>query len=91
MILRNGLGVEPYAPITNLDTKTILPLQEADPYSLALAVLAGIRQGFLGNPVDGIFQGRVQPIKLNSVMQIDLRPFSRPQFMDKVGDGFHDT
>ena len=74
MVLGDGLGIESCAPITNFDTKPIRLPQKADRYSLALAVLAGIRQGLLGNPIDGIFQGRVQPLEIESAAEIDLRP-----------------
>ena len=91
MILRNGLWVKAYAPITNLDPNMIPVLQEADPYSLALAVLAGIRQALLGNPVDGVFQGLIQSVKINFAVELDFRPSIPAFFMDKVGDGFHNT
>ena len=91
MPLRNSLGVKSHAPVTDLDSKTIPSLQETDRNSLALAVFAGICQGFLGNSVDGIFQGRVQPVEINPAAILDLRSFEADVFVYKMADGSHNA
>ena len=75
MVLGNGLRIKANSPITNLDSDVIAMLHETDLHLLALAVLAGICQSLLGNPVDAVLQGRVQSVKIDFAVVLDLRPY----------------
>ena len=85
------LRIKADSPITNLDSDVIAMLHEVDLHLLAIAVLAGIRQGFLGNAVDAVLQGRVQSVKIDSAAILDLQRTVTAFLMDKVGDGLNDA
>ena len=60
----DGLGIEAYALVGNLDSHLVAELHQFHADILALAVLAGIGEPFLGDAIDGVFQNRGQSAKL---------------------------
>ena len=60
------LRVETGSPILHADPQGLAMLREFQVDLVALAVLAGVGETFLGNAIDGVLQRRVQPANVTS-------------------------
>ena len=58
---------------------------------VAVAVLAGVGETFLGNAIDGVLQRRVQPVKRHVVLELNASPPLRNALVHQVLQGGDDT
>jgi len=65
--------IEAHSPILDLNTKAASLLNQCDPHSFALAVLAGVGQALLYNAIDGILLDRHEAAEFDGGLKFDLR------------------
>ena len=75
--------------ISHLNANAILTLHEPNSYARALAVLAGIRQGFLADAVDGVFQGWIEAVKFDLTEILYAGALLAALFVNQMGDRLH--
>ena len=83
----NVFGLKTDAVILDFDPNLIAVLHQFDVYLLGLTMPARIRQGFLDDPIDRIFENRSQSIELHLAKILDLRPFLTFLFVHQMTDG----
>ena len=71
----NVIQLEPDAAIMDLDAEPVAMLHQLNLDLLTPAVLAGIRQCFLGNAINRILHDGSQPLELDLAEEFDLGAF----------------